>query len=124
MIGVQQKYASNPEFESLASEFLTATRLGRIPKSIIADYERLAKTLQFFGGSRNSQNSDWEGPKIGRKRSDFAVWVCFKHTAIWFVKAFVSTGFSGGCANWLWFKESGGGKKMAERGGKGPLPYI
>ena len=75
----------------------------------------LCKCTFFWGGGRDSQNSDWDEPKIGRKRSDFAVWVCFKHTAIWFVKPFVSTGFSVGCANWLWFKESDGGKKMAER---------
>ena len=42
----------------LAGEFLTATRLGRIQKSIIADYERLVKRHRFFGVSRNSQNSD------------------------------------------------------------------
>ncbi len=71
----------------------------------------LCKCTFFWGGGRDSQNSDWEGPKIGRKRSDLAFWVCFKHTTIWFVKPFVSAGFSGGCAKWLWFKDSDGGKK-------------
>ena len=44
----QEFFSIPPEFESIAGEFLTATRLGRILKSIIADYEQLVKTLHHF----------------------------------------------------------------------------
>ena len=77
----------------------------------------LCKCTFFWGGGRDSQNSDSDGPKTGRKRSDFAVWVCFKHTGQNVVKPFVSAGFSGGCAKWLWFKESGEGKKNGGESG-------
>ena len=73
--------------------------------------------LPLFGKSQYNHIQTEKGRKSGGKRSDFAVWVCFKHTAIWFVKPFVSTVFSGGCANWLWYIEFDGGKKNGgERG--------
>ena len=46
------------DFVSLSTVFFSPHHLVSGQKYIIADYERFVKTLQFFGVSRNSQNSD------------------------------------------------------------------
>jgi len=48
----QNRVAFCQWFESRTTEFLTAPRLGKVQKGIVADYERLVYLHQFFRGRR------------------------------------------------------------------------